>query len=435
MGQKLTLTEDMQRVLHIVNETNENLFVTGKAGTGKTTLLQQVVKKCKKNIVVAAPTAIAAINAGGVTLHSLFRLPFGVITPDLVKTSKFYKFQRKVIANLQTLIIDEVSMVRADVIDALDAKLKIVKKNNEPFGGVQIIMFGDLSQLLPVTKKEEKEILDKYYPEYFFFNASVWKETGFHVINLSQIFRQSDQTFIDLLNNIRNYELTAEDMDILSELKNKNISESYTGEYIHLCTHKASVEKINATLLGEPTWSSEVVLSDDFPTNAIPCDQTLKLRVGARVMALCNNSTLGYYNGMLGEVVELGSNYVLVRTDEGKVINFTPHKWSHIQYIVDGDQIKQQEIGSCEQYPLTLAWAITIHKSQGLTFNKAILHISRTFCSGQLYVALSRCRTLEGVITDGYVTRRMLIPEPALIKFEKQYRANGNWYGKVNEIE
>lgn len=428
--ENMTLTNEMSAAMDLVQKTNVNVFITGKAGTGKTTFLKYLIKNCKKNCIIAAPTGLAAINAGGITLHSLFGMPFKPISPTERLTNRFSQWKMELLLKTNILIIDEVSMVRPDIIDTIDRKLRWARKSEEPFGGVQVIMFGDLFQLPPVVKREEEEILRHFYDDCFFFNAQVWRQKGFAVIELNQVFRQTDPTFVDILNNIRNYQVTDDELDILSELKDKTVSKSYTGEYIHICTHRKEVDKINSSLLGEETWCHKAILKDKFEESAVPCDMELKLRIGARVMALCNNPQQGYYNGMLGIVIELNDKYVTAKMDNGAVIKFEPYTWSNTQFALQDDKIVSTEIGSCTQYPLTLAWAITIHKSQGLTFDKVVLHVARTFCSGQLYVALSRCRTLKGIISDAYITKRMVIPEPSLIDFERAYKTDNNWYGR-----
>lgn len=426
----MILTDEMSKAMELVQKTNHHVFITGKAGTGKTTFLKYLINHCNKNYVVAAPTGVAAINAGGVTLHNLFVLPVKPLTPVEKLEYNLRKHKREMLCSLDLLIIDEVSMVRPDILDTIDKKLRWVRKSEKSFGGVQVVMFGDLFQLPPVVKSEEKKLLQHYYDDYYFFNALVWKKTGFHVIELDRVFRQTDAVFVNVLNHIRNYQVTEEALDLLSEIKDKQVSQSYTGEYIHICTHKNEVDKINTTLLGEATWSSRAVLSGKFSDSVIPCDMELKLRIGARVMALCNNASKGYYNGMLGNVVAFEEAFVIVKMDNGAVIPFKPYRWTSKQFSLKDDKIVSKEVGSCTQYPLTLAWAITIHKSQGLTFDKVVLHVARTFCSGQLYVALSRCRTLEGIVSDAYITKRMVIPELALIDFERTYKADNNWYGR-----
>jgi hypothetical protein len=322
-------------------------------------------------------------------------------------------------------------MVRPDILDTIDRKLRWVRESQEAFGGVQVVMFGDLFQLPPVIKKDEQEILSRYYYDFFFFNALVWKHTGFHIVELTHIFRQTEQDFIDVLNNIRNYQVTADELDVLSETKDKAASQQYDTDAIHICTHRAEVDAINQEMLGtEEVGTYDAVITDKFPESSAPCDLSLKIRVGARVMSLVNDSSKGCYNGMLGIVLAMDTKHITVRMDSGVTIKFERYTWSNTQYKLKGDKIEKEDIGTCSQFPLTLAWAITIHKSQGLTFDKVVIHVSRTFCSGQLYVALSRCRTLEGITSDAFITKRMIIPEYALTDFERAYKENNNYYGK-----
>ena len=241
----MVLTDEMKKVMDLIENTNDNMFVTGKAGTGKTTFLKYLIKHTTKKCVIAAPTGIAAINAGGVTLHSMFGLPFKPITPTERLEYRFTEKKSEMLLQLEVLIIDEVSMVRPDVLDTVDRKLRWVRESKEPFGGVQVIMFGDLYQLPPVAKKEDKELLDEFYDNYYFFNAVVWKRTFFHVIELSKVFRQTDVEFVGILNHIRNYMVTSEELDVLSELKDRKKAKDFNTDYIHICTHKRDVEKIN----------------------------------------------------------------------------------------------------------------------------------------------------------------------------------------------
>lgn len=426
----MVLTEEMNKVMDLVENTNDNVFVTGKAGTGKTTFLKYLIKHTAKKYVIAAPTGIAAINAGGVTLHSLFGLPFKPITPTERLEYHFTEKRSDMLNQLDLLIIDEVSMVRPDVLDTIDRKLRWVRERTEPFGGVQVVMFGDLFQLPPVVKKEDRELLDEYYDNYYFFNAIVWKRTYFHVIELSKVFRQTDIAFIDVLNHIRNYKVTSEELDVLSELKDRKRSKQFDGDYIHICTHKNDVERINSEMLGEATHTFDYTMDGKFPESSIPCPLHLQLRVGARVMTIVNNPMDGYYNGTLGNIVEIGKEEITVQLANTKrKVKVKKNKWVNNEFILEDGEIVAKEVGSCTQYPLTLAWAITIHKSQGLTFDKAVLHLARTFCPGQLYVALSRCRTLDGIVLDGYITKRMVITDYALTDFERTYKENGDCYG------
>jgi ATP-dependent exoDNAse (exonuclease V) alpha subunit len=426
----MVLTDEMKKVMGLIENTNDNMFVTGKAGTGKTTFLKYLIKHTTKKCVIAAPTGIAAINAGGVTLHSMFGLPFKPITPTERLEYRFTEKKSEMLLQLEVLIIDEVSMVRPDVLDTVDGKLRWVRESKEPFGGVQVIMFGDLYQLPPVAKKEDKELLDEFYDNYYFFNAVVWKKTFFHVIELSKVFRQTDIEFVGILNHIRNYMVTSEELDVLSELKDRKKAKDFNTDYIHICTHKRDVEKINTEMLGEPTHTFDYTMDGKFPESSIPCPLHLQLRVGARVMTIVNNPADGYYNGTIGNIVEIGNDEITVQLDNSKrKVKVKKNKWVNNEFVLEDGEIVAKEIGSCTQYPLTLAWAITIHKSQGLTFDKAVLHLSKTFCPGQLYVALSRCRTLDGIVLDGYITKRMVITDYALTDFERTYLENGGLYG------
>lgn len=426
----MVLTDEMKKVMYLIENTNDNMFVTGKAGTGKTTFLKYLIKHTTKKCVIAAPTGIAAINAGGVTLHSMFGLPFKPITPTERLEYRFTEKKSEMLLQLEVLIIDEVSMVRPDVLDTVDRKLRWVRESKEPFGGVQVIMFGDLYQLPPVAKKEDKELLDEFYDNYYFFNAVVWKRTFFHVIELSKVFRQTDVEFVGILNHIRNYMVTSEELDVLSELKDRKKAKDFNTDYIHICTHKRDVEKINTEMLGEPTHTFDYTMDGKFPESSIPCPLHLQLRVGARVMTIVNNPADGYYNGTIGNIVEIGNDEITVQLDNSnRKVKVKKNKWVNNEFVLEDGEIVAKEIGSCTQYPLTLAWAITIHKSQGLTFDKAVLHLSKTFCPGQLYVALSRCRTLDGIVLDGYITKRMVITDYALTDFERTYLENGGLYG------
>lgn len=427
----MTLTAEMQTAMDIVSNTNDNLFVTGKAGSGKTTFLKYLIANCGKKCIITAPTGVAAINAGGVTLHSMFGIPFGPIAPHENIKHRYSEQKTELLLQLQVLIIDEISMVRPDILDVINRKLQWVRESDKPFGGVQVVMFGDMFQLPPVVKAEDAKILSCYYNDYYFFNALVFKRSGFRVVELTKVFRQTNTEFVDVLNKIRNYEVTPDELDLLGELKDKKTSSNYDGNYIHICTHKADVESINKEKLGtEGVREYNAVLEGDFPVTSIPCNMTLSLRVGARIMSLINDSSKGCYNGMLGNVVAMEEKFVMAKMDNGMFIKFDYHKWTNTRYTLDGENIVKEDIGSCSQIPLTLAWAITIHKSQGLTFDRVAIHVGNTFCPGQLYVALSRCRTLEGIVSDAYITQKMIIPDYALIDFERAYKSNNNFYGK-----
>lgn len=425
----MTITDEMKRAIDLIEGTNEPLYITGKAGTGKTTLLKYIVSSVtRKRFIITAPTGVAAINAGGVTLHSFFRIPFGCLN-DETELGGLPKRAIKIINSLDAIIIDEVSMVRPDVLDFIDRKLRKYRVSDQPFGGIQLIMFGDLYQLPPVVKAEEERILQTYYSGTYFFNAHAFKNTGFHVVSLNHIFRQSDPKFVNILNNIRSYKLSMEDMEDLAELKRKGASADFESDAIHICTHKKDVQKINDTLLGTSTHTFKAVIKDKFNPSAAPCDTELKLRVGARVMMLVNNREAGYCNGTICTVEDFvkedGVEKIEVRLSDGRLIRVGTYEWEANEYKLEKDKIETVKVGSCTQYPLTLAWAITIHKSQGLTFDKIIVHSKHTFCPGQIYVALSRCTSMEGVVLDTFITPKHIHPDEDLLKFEQALEQTG----------
>ena len=405
-----------------INQTNRTIFLTGKAGTGKTTLLRKIVQTTQKNTVIVAPTGIAALNAGGVTIHSFFQLPFGAFIPTthsptsdsyvkhenkttLKRHFKMNKRRIAIIRNLELLIIDEVSMLRADLLDAIDFMLKFVRRNNEPFGGIQVLFIGDLLQLPPVVKNDEWSILSSYYNGIYFFNSQILSAFPPLVIELTTIFRQKDDEFIDLLNNLRNNRFTEQNIALLnSKVINDPQSFDKTG-CITLSTHNVKADEINAKELLKLTsktveYSAEI--TGDFPEHIFPLDQQLELKVGAQVMFVKNDSGLEkkYYNGKIGTIEFLSEYEVIVYfSEEKKKITVDKYEWSNIKYNLNEatQEITEEVIGTFVQYPLKLAWAITVHKSQGLTFDKAILDVNDVFAPGQAYVAFSRLRSLDGL--------------------------------------
>jgi hypothetical protein len=405
-----------------INQTNRTIFLTGKAGTGKTTLLRKIVQTTQKNTVIVAPTGIAALNAGGVTIHSFFQLPFGAFIPTthsptsdsyvkhenkttLKRHFKMNKRRIAIIRNLELLIIDEVSMLRADLLDAIDFMLKFVRRNNEPFGGIQVLFIGDLLQLPPVVKNDEWSILSSYYNGIYFFNSQILSAFPPLVIELTTIFRQKDDEFIELLNNLRNNRFTEQNIALLnSKVINDPQSFDKSG-CITLSTHNAKADEINAKELLKLTsktveYSAEI--TGDFPEHIFPLDQQLELKVGAQVMFVKNDSGLEkkYYNGKIGTIEFLSEYEVIVYfTEEKKKITVDKYEWSNIKYNLNEatQEITEEVIGTFVQYPLKLAWAITVHKSQGLTFDKAILDVNDVFAPGQAYVAFSRLRSLDGL--------------------------------------
>ena len=420
----MIITDEMKRAIDLIENTNDCIYITGKAGTGKTTFLRHIVQACKKKFVVTASTGIAAINAGGVTLHSLFNIPLGVNSPN-EKVTSINKFKIELMNAIDVLIIDEISMVRPDTIDYINQKLRIYRKSKEPFGGVQVVMFGDLYQLPPVVKGDERAILLEFYQGVYFFHANVFQECGFHIVELNQVFRQSDPHFVEMLNRIRSYRPTSEDINHLEELRNKRKCADYAGKHIHICSLRQDVQRINSELLGKATHTYNAIITDNFNINSAPCEEKLSLRVGARIMMLVNNKNDGYCNGSLGIIESLEDEYISVRLDDDRVVGVLRYEWSTIEYKMKDGKIESEIKGTCKQFPVTLAWAITIHKSQGLTFDSIAIHTQNVFCPGQIYVALSRCTSLEGIVSDVFIGRRHIFPNYELLSFEKAYKQNG----------
>ena len=423
------LTDEMKLAVRHIKESLIPLFITGKAGAGKTTFLKYLVKSLEdeKNVVVTASTGIAAINAGGVTLHSLFKIPLHIIDPLQNIDYNISKAKVRLIRQMDILIIDEISMVRPDIIDYVDKACRQFRRNyNQPFGGVKVVLFGDLFQLPPVLPDNEARILYRNYKACYFFVANVFKYTDLHVLELSKIFRQSDQNFINILNNIRNYQIQENDIYELAKTTNAEKAKDYNSKSIHLCSLKRTVDKINTEMLGEYTHTFEAKTSGKFDINMAPCDKELKLKVGARVMITANDHEKHQYcNGSLGNVENIEKNKISVRLDDtDEVVYISRYDWEKIDYVIEGNKVKPVVVGKCTQFPITLAWAITIHKSQGLTFDEVTIHAKNVFAPGQIYVALSRCRTLEGITTDSFITPAHIYPDQWLIWFEYTYRMN-----------
>jgi PIF1-like helicase/HRDC domain/Helix-turn-helix domain len=389
--------------------TNKNVFLTGKAGTGKTTFLKNLKFNCPKRSVIVAPTGVAAINAGGVTMHSFFQLPFGPFIPEEDANNKverrFNTEKIKAIKAVDLLIIDEISMVRADMLDAVDEVLRRFRNRNKPFGGVQLLMIGDLHQLSPVIKDEEWHLLKPYYSSVYFFESRALKSSDFLTIELTHIFRQADEIFINLLNKIRDKKLDAEGVKLLNTRYNPDFEPINGEEYITLTTHNHSAQTINNQKLKELkgkiyTYTADV--QNDFPEHMFPNDQELELKIGAQIMFVKNDSSREkrYFNGKLGVITGLENQKIQVRCNDDKSnIEVGKETWENIKYTLNEDKaLEEQIIGSFTQFPIKTAWAITIHKSQGLTFERAIIDAASSFAHGQVYVALSRCKTFEGLI-------------------------------------
>lgn len=420
----MEITNDARQVLQFINQTQRSVFLTGKAGTGKTTLLRQIIQTTHKNTVVVAPTGIAALNAGGVTIHSMFQLPFSGFIPEYIpgsSISDYQKFETKntlvkhfrmsgqkksVMLNMELLIVDEVSMLRADLLDAIDFTLRKIRRKDFPFGGVQVLFIGDLLQLPPVVKNDEWRVLRNYYRGIFFFNAKVIQESPPLYIELTKIFRQSDERFISVLNNLRNNMISSQDMMILNDFVNPKFDIKSNKGYITLTTHNAKADEINAASLDEIKekcfrFKPEIV--GDFPEKIYPVEEILQLKVGAQIMFIKNDLSpeKNYFNGKMGFVKSLSEGEIIIHfPEENKIIEVEKYEWKNIRYSVNENtkEIDEEVLGSFVHFPIKLAWAITVHKSQGLTFEKAVLDVSQVFLPGQAYVALSRLRSLDGLI-------------------------------------
>ena len=418
-----TISEAAAYTLRFINQTHRSVFLTGKAGTGKTTLLREIIQTTHKNTVVVAPTGIAALNAGGVTIHSMFQLPFGGFIPDnsapqfsdstkfetkatLRRHFKMNGVKKSVIRNMELLIIDEVSMLRSDLLDAMDYMMQSVRKKNTPFGGVQVLFIGDLLQLPPVIRDEEWRTLKTYYRGKFFFHSHVVQQNPPLYIELSKIFRQTDDTFISVLNNLRNNQISQQDIQTLNKYVKPDFDLKANKGYITLTTHNNKADAMNAQALADLEGKLVVYNPDivgDFPDKIFPVERQLELKVGAQVMFVKNDLSAdkNYFNGKMGIIKSLSSQEILVHfPEENKTIEVDKYEWKNIRYKVDETtkEIEEEVLGTFVHYPIKLAWAITVHKSQGLTFDKAALDVSQVFLPGQAYVALSRLRSLEGLI-------------------------------------
>ena len=399
---------ELKAAWDFVEKTGRSVFLTGKAGTGKTTFLRDVVRSSSKRVVVVAPTGIAAINAGGVTIHSFFQLPLHPFIPGVKMESKFAfsKEKRSIIRTIDILVIDEISMVRSDLLDAVDSVLRRFRDRTRPFGGVQLLMIGDLQQLTPVVTDEEASLLSQYYRTPYFFGSHALEKIDYVTIELKKVYRQQDEAFISILNAVRSGRPSA---DVMRELNARYIPD-FTPDpeegYIRLATHNNTANSYNEQQLEQlesPLHSFQAEISGAFPEYSYPTELQLDLKEGAQVMFVKNDpsSEKRYYNGKIGHVVEFLEDMILVKCpDDDEVIAVEPLEWENSKYVIN-EQTQEMETevqGVFRQYPLRLAWAITIHKSQGLTFDKAIIDAAASFASGQVYVALSRCRTLEGMV-------------------------------------
>ena len=407
----------------IVEKTDMSLFLTGKAGTGKTTFLREVVRYTKKKCIVLAPTGIAAVNAGAMTIHSFFQFGLGPFVQGVIEPKSDFRINKsklELVRHLQLLIIDEVSMVRADLMDHIDVELRRIRRNSKPFGGVQLLMIGDLQQLPPIAHGGEDELLRQYYKTLYFFSSAALKSMKYSCIELKNVYRQTDRHFIDILNHARNCTLTSQDISDLNARYIPGFSPKPEDGYIRLMTHNRQVDYVNETeleKLDSKPYTFVAAVTGTFPEESYPTADSLTLKKGAQVMFIKNDPDRRFINGTLGEVKSIDKNSIAVRLAEsGTVIDVEPVEWQNIRYQFDEEskEISSKQIGRFKQYPLKAAWAITVHKSQGLTFDKAIIDVHAAFSPGQAYVALSRCRTLDGLVLSSPVSASVFMRDNAV---------------------
>ncbi|MFT4611909.1 MAG: hypothetical protein ACJA1H_002389 [Glaciecola sp.] len=434
----MTTNKELELAWDFVNNTDRNVFLTGKAGTGKTTFLHRLKMKSLKRMVVVAPTGVAAINAKGVTIHSFFQMPFGPILPneDLKGSGgfnrKFGKTKINIIKSMDLLVIDEISMVRADLLDGIDKTLRRFRNRDQVFGGVQLLMIGDLQQLSPVVKDNEWQLLKPFYNNAFFFSSLAYQECQAITVELRHIYRQDNPRFIEILNEIRTNTLSQASADELNKRFQPDFSPDENEGYISLTTHNNKAERTNVTELEKlkaKSISYVASVEGKFPEFSYPTKEELVLKVGAQVMFIKNDSSVEkrYFNGKIGKVILLDKNEVVVKCpDDDFNIITSPETWENINYVVDIDTkaITENKIGSYKQMPLRLAWSITIHKSQGLTFEKAIIDAQGAFAHGQTYVALSRCKSLEGLVLKSKINSSQIISDINVITFNKMSEEN-----------
>jgi ATP-dependent exoDNAse (exonuclease V) alpha subunit len=419
----LDINDEFKAAFDLMENTAERLFITGKAGTGKSTLLKYFKANTGKKIIVLAPTGVAAINVGGQTIHSFFRLPPKIIQKDAIKRLR----DKSLVENLDMVIIDEVSMVRADLMDGIDYALRLNRgKMKTPFGGVQMVFFGDLFQLPPVVEHEARQLLGERYSSPYFFSAKAFDDCNMRSIELSTIYRQKDSSFMELLNRVRNKEHTEEDLGILNERVHKDIAPSKKDTTVILTTTNSLASVINQDRLSRLPGKAityEAVAAGRFEESAYPTDTSLKLKIGAQVILIKNDPGKQWVNGTLAKVVALSEDSIVVDIN-GQTCDVPVVKWQKIEYSYneEEDKIEDEVVGAFAQYPIKLAWAITIHKSQGQTFDKVIIDLGHgAFTHGQLYVALSRCTCLDGIRLKRPVRQSDIIFDERIYEFKDRF--------------
>ena len=434
-----TQNKEFQDALNLIQYTRQSVFLTGKAGTGKSTFLKYVCEITKKKHIVLAPTGIAAINAGGSTLHSFFKLPFYPLLPDdpnfSLKGGKLHSFlkytsaHRKLIKEVELVIIDEISMVRADIIDFIDKILRVYSQNmREPFGGKQILLVGDVYQLEPVLKNDEREIINRFYPTPYFFSARVFNEIELISIELIKVYRQTDKVFVNVLDHIRTNTAGAADLQLLNTRYNAKIEENESDMYITLATRRDTVDFINEKKLAELPGDSTIFTGEikgEFPENSLPTQMELEVKPGAQIIFIKNDYERRWVNGTIGTIAGIDEDETLyVITEDGKEVDVKKDSWRNIRdsYNDKEKKIEEEELGVFIQYPIRLAWAITIHKSQGLTFSRVVVDFTGgVFAGGQAYVALSRCTSLDGIRLTKQITRGDIFVRPEIVNFAQRF--------------